>query len=89
MEIFKKIDQNKDGVVDVHDYKNALKSDEEVFEWFELLNKEAWLEKRKKHLEERKLMTVHNARKLRKKVHEIIDLIDKTEISGIFTSPRQ
>jgi Ca2+-binding EF-hand superfamily protein len=76
MEIFNKIDINKDGFIDVNDYKNALKADPEVFEWFELLNKEAWIEKRKKPIEDRNLLNVHNARKLRKKVHEVLDLLE-------------
>ena len=84
-EIFNKIDIDKDGIIDVWDYKAALSADEEVFEWFELLNKEAWLEKRKKPIEEKKLMTVHTARKLRKKVNELIDFMDK---SDSFMSPK-
>ncbi len=38
LEIFEKMDTNKDGIVDVEDYKLALKGNPGLFQWFELLN---------------------------------------------------
>lgn len=37
-EIFDKMDSNKDGIVDVDEYKAALKGNPGLFQWFELLN---------------------------------------------------
>lgn len=38
LEIFEKMDTNKDDIVDVEDYKAALKENPGLFNWFELLN---------------------------------------------------
>jgi Ca2+-binding EF-hand superfamily protein len=37
-EIFDRMDTNKDGIVDVEDYKAALKGNPGLFQWFDLLN---------------------------------------------------
>ena len=37
-EIFDKMDSNKDGIVDVDDYKAALQGNPGLFQWFDLLN---------------------------------------------------
>jgi Ca2+-binding EF-hand superfamily protein len=37
-EIFDRMDANKDGIVDVEDYKTALHDNPGLFNWFELLN---------------------------------------------------
>ena len=37
-EIFDRMDQNKDGIVDIDEYKRALKGNPGLFEWFDLLN---------------------------------------------------
>jgi hypothetical protein len=37
-EIFDRIDTNKDGIVDIDEYKEALKGNPGLFEWFDLLN---------------------------------------------------
>ena len=34
------MDTNKDGIVDVEDYKTALKNNPGLFEWFDLLNQQ-------------------------------------------------
>jgi len=38
LEIFKKIDLNGDGFVDIQEYKQALKENPGLFEWVDLLN---------------------------------------------------
>jgi Ca2+-binding EF-hand superfamily protein len=37
-EIFNKMDQNEDGIVDIDEYKQALKGNSQLFQWFDLLN---------------------------------------------------
>ena len=37
-QIFDKMDVNKDGIVDVEEYKKALKGNPQLFQWFDLLN---------------------------------------------------
>jgi Ca2+-binding EF-hand superfamily protein len=37
-EIFDRMDTNQDGIVDVEDYKAALKGNPGLFQWFDLLN---------------------------------------------------
>jgi Ca2+-binding EF-hand superfamily protein len=39
-EIFDRMDTNKDGIVDVEDYKAALKGNPGLFQWFDLLNQQ-------------------------------------------------
>lgn len=37
-ELFLKMDVNKDGIVDLKDYKDALKKNPQLFSWFDILN---------------------------------------------------
>ncbi len=37
-EIFDRIDKNHDGIVDIDEYKRAMKENPNLFEWFDLLN---------------------------------------------------
>lgn len=37
-EIFDRMDRNGDGIVDIDEYKKALKGNPGLFEWFDLLN---------------------------------------------------
>jgi Ca2+-binding EF-hand superfamily protein len=39
-DIFDRMDTNKDGIVDVEDYKAALKGNPGLFQWFDLLNQQ-------------------------------------------------
>ena len=64
-EIFKKIDENCDGIVDMDEYKKALKTNPMLIEWTELLNKGFQDgQKVKKDIKNIKVNTVMDIKKL-------------------------
>ena len=74
-EIFRNIDIDKDAHIDVHDYKQALSNNPFVFQWFDLFNKGS-SEGTQRKKEEKKLKAVYDARKIRRKLVDIMTEIE-------------